>query len=323
MKLFSKLYKIISDFNYIGWWLFNSSNNGRIKLEKFVRFFRKKEFKDRENIYNYISNESINNINEDIGFKKLKIKNQEIIKALTKIKNFENTIDWEKFASFTAKQHLRIYNLDPDHLSALKDIIFSNEILNPSTKYLKEVPILQMAAIWYSPNSDIQKDSSQFFHIDGESTKQVRVLFPLKEITSDCGPMHVISAKDSKDILKKVNYLGKNSVSERISDDLFNDIKKHQLLGNFGDVFFIDTNRCYHYGSRPPSPSRIVKSRTLLSLTFGKYSNADMPFFKRNYSYNNSLENLVLDPLRHRSLYLWNKKRYFYDLDGKFRNISK
>ena len=323
MKFIKALYKIFNNFNYVGWWFFNSTNKDRIKLENLYRFFRKKEFMDRKNIYKYISNEQIDGIDEDVGFKKIVIKNEKIIQALINIKNFENTIDWEKYATFTAKQHLRIYHLNPDRLNEIKDIIFCKEILNPSIKYLNEIPILQMAAIWNSPNSHVQKDSSQFFHIDGESTRQVRVIIPLKEITSDCGPMHVISAKDSQNILKKINFSEKNSISDRIPDELFNGIKQNKLVGNFGDLFFLDTNRCYHYGSRPSSSSHIVKSRTLLSLTFGKYSNADMPFLYRNYGYNNSLENLVLDPLRYGCLYLWKNKRYHYDLEGRFRSISK
>jgi hypothetical protein len=322
VKIFFILHKIITNLNYVGWCFFNNSNNGRIKLEKFVRFFRKKEFKDRVNIYKYIVNEQIDDINEDIGFKKIVIKNEKITQALLKINKFETTIDWEKYAPFTAKKHLRIYHLNPDHLTELNDIIFSKEILYPSIKYLKEAPILQMAAIWHSPNLEIQKGSSQFFHIDGESTRQVRVLFPLKEIDSDSGPMHVIFAKDSQAILERLNNSGANSISDRVLDDQFNDVKKTQLVGNFGDCFLIDTNRCYHYGSRPSTSSQIVKSRTLLSLTFGRYSNADMPFFYRNYSYNNSLKNLVLDPLRHACLYLWKNKRYHYDKESMFRKSN-
>ena len=130
--------------------------------------------------------------------------------------------------------------------------------------------------------------------MDVEDIKQVRVLIPIEEIDNSSGPMHVLSAQDTDKVYddlklnKKISYR-----SDRISDEIMNryNVKQNTLTIKKNEIAFIDTCRCYHYGSRKSS-----KVRKVISLQFTSAFSIFTPIFNRNINppeFNERLSQLI------------------------------
>lgn len=210
-------------------------------------------------------------------------------KSLLEIKDRFNKMNWNK--ENYQKSFLMIEDMPFDH--NIKNIV---DILLPYiTSYIGSLPVLLSAGMWFSPNDEDHPGRSQSWHFDIEDFKQLKVLIPLEDITLDNGPLTVIDAKTSNQILKKLFLTKKiKTKSEKLSDEI---IKQHTkieipLIANEGDVIFCDTANCYHYGSRKSS-----KPRKLIALHFSSAFCQDLPFlfrkFNKSKTYNNRKDELI------------------------------
>jgi hypothetical protein len=220
--------------------------------------------------------------------------------------------------------------LNPDELPVLKRLILNDSLLSPVARYLGEVPVLQTAAFWHSTNTSFAQNSSQFFHIDGEGLEQVKIFIPLDNIDENQGPFTLIPAEASDLLVKKLLADGSiRTRSDRVDDEVVHAASDFIVLtGSLGDIFYVDTNHCYHFGSRPNGVNN--KPRLLLQLHFTRHTSADLPTFNRGYSVksDDELEDLILKPLRSGKLWLFFKGRYKYFpidrfLKGSPKRLSK
>ncbi|ELR98547.1 hypothetical protein [Gloeocapsa sp. PCC 73106] len=121
------------------------------------------------------------------------------------------------------------------------------------TKYMGILPILNSVNILYSPNHNIFEDSSQYFHLDPEGVKQVKIFIYLDEVTEDSGPFTLIPAIASKKIYPL--YQG-----GRLSDEFISEIVPKSeftpITGPAGTIILVDTSSCFHFGSRPGKKDR-------------------------------------------------------------------
>lgn len=240
-------------------------------------------------------------------------------KNLIKLQSKHRNIDWEKFKKVSNKSFLQDYPLNPFLDKDLYEIIFANEVLGRVIDYLGEVPILYKASFWNSPNKEIVNGTSQFFHIDGEGLQQVRVIFPLEELKTENGPFTCIDIKKTEEIQ---NRLFNNKIirtrSDRVSDIEIPEKIWNECTGNLGDMFMVDTNKCYHFGSRPKSNKK-VSPRVMLSLQFITHTCAEVPTFFRSQTYKSKkLEDLVIGQINSKKLWLWKKGRWKYYNDTDF-----
>ena len=88
--------------------------------------------------------------------------------------------------------------------SYILDLLMEKEIIGRVSNYLKQVPVLMSASIWYSPNKTFSKGRSQEYHLDSDDKKQVKLLIPFKEVTIETGPFTIISKKESDKIHKNL-----------------------------------------------------------------------------------------------------------------------
>ena len=161
--------------------------------------------------------------------------------------------------SFLLNHALDMFN--PDH-KPLLDLATDPELLAIIAEYLGDVPVLASIAIWFSPNDGDTIQRSQLFHIDGEDSRQIKCFLPIETVTSDSGPLTILSAEDSEEVyttLKRQKRITKRN--EKLEDEVIYDLipekRKVQVTGNPGTVAMVDTSRCYHYGSRPAKHSRL------------------------------------------------------------------
>lgn len=157
----------------------------------------------------------------------------------------------------------------------IRKLILNDNFFVPLVNYFEHVPVLNMMALWHSPNKEYEKGRSQDFHLDCEDTKQIKVFIALDKITLKSGPMNIIMANESERI---INYFNRNSLgyvnSKKISDsEIFKHINKSKvktLVADRGDILMVDTSRCYHYGSRPGTVPRNLLFLQFLSLSSNK-----------------------------------------------------
>ena len=182
------------------------------------------------------------------------------------------------------KKFLRQYELDitlPIN-SPLIDLVTSDSVLGAATRYLGQIPMVNIMLISYSPKNRPFEGSSQYYHLDGhhypldvDEPTQIKLVMLACDADEESGPFTALTREASKEaykalVGKKRSALDKNCPQwnaiiehgSRIDDDTMykycDRSNVNKLVGKRGDMMLVDTNRCYHYGSRPGSKDRWV-----------------------------------------------------------------
>jgi len=111
----------------------------------------------------------------------------------------------------------------------------------------------------YDPQPDGPWRSSQLWHIDYHATPTIYVIVAIREITDDDGPFYFIGATASKRAADALRY-GSEPNAYRLADATLEPlVGKDEIMhfcGPAGSVLFVDSSRCFHYGSRRPANPR-------------------------------------------------------------------
>ena len=143
------------------------------------------------------------------------------------------------------------------------DFITSSEILATVTNYLKTIPVLSKTrppgVRFMESNQNLDPNppgafaDSQLYHLDLHDTPLVYVIVLIGDVTSECGPWTFLPASASA---QAVDALGnqKRGRPYRVTDeDMYRVVDpKEAIVFAYpkGAVLFIDSSRCFHYGSR-------------------------------------------------------------------------
>jgi hypothetical protein len=150
-------------------------------------------------------------------------------------------------------------HLDLDDLAnaPIKRIALSPEVLAPIAKYFGGLPVLYGASVWFCRNAqDFDLVGSQLYHFDREDTRQIKIFIPIDDITEDSGPLTLVPAKESRALIENRRRSGGSiSLKQRFDDQEVARVtgvaKGVPMTGKSGDLIFLDTTNCLHYGSRP------------------------------------------------------------------------
>jgi hypothetical protein len=125
--------------------------------------------------------------------------------------------------------------------------------------YLGGLPILLRINLLHSENDALQEGSSQFFHIDPEDFRQVKLFLLVRDVDEETGPLHLVPACVSERIQLRTGY---RLARPRLSDDQVHaegdEASVVRCTGSAGTMIFADTSRCFHMGSRPGTKKRYV-----------------------------------------------------------------
>jgi hypothetical protein len=128
----------------------------------------------------------------------------------------------------------------------------SPDVLGTVARYLGSCPVLWNITALYSPpltSSKKEFEGSQLWHVDKEDISNLKLWLLCSEVTPSSGPTVVLPAKYSDQVAAKLG----SAASERIrNESYFEPFRSNimSLMGSKGDMFFTDTAKCYHYGSR-------------------------------------------------------------------------
>jgi hypothetical protein len=192
---------------------------------------------------------------------------------------------------------------------ALVDFATSSELVAITADYLGFVPALSktlptgvrivesgkhLDALSHLPPRD-----SQVFHIDPYDHPMVYVIVLVRDCTPAMGPFTFLPASVSARVSKELGYWSRGR-PYRLSDDEIYSVADPSERIEFtyprGTVLFIDTSRCFHYGSRDAAEPRFQNMYGLTSVCRSDFSETYMPSFDYDLRPDDSrLRRLVLD----------------------------
>ena len=265
------------------------TSNSIALFNLFMRLIHFKEHNVRKKI-NIIKNDL--KIENELGFKVInekKIFSEKQLESLIKLKKHFNNINWNEDQSINRKKNfLLMKKIEID--SDLQKVV--EGLLPIVSNYIGSLPVLHSANYWFSPNTNNEEGRSQSWHMDSEDSRQLKIFIPVEEICTNSGPINIMPADLSYTVYKKLykeKIIKKRNV--KISDNLIDQYLNEDNYSNpiklkIDEIAFLDTCRCYHYGSR-----KSKKSRKLISLHFTSAYSLYAPIFRRNLNYSNYTQN--------------------------------
>ena len=143
------------------------------------------------------------------------------------------------------------------------NFILSDEVLATVADYLGFAPVLSdlvppgvrfaesNAAM--DPKAGSPPRQSQLYHLDFHDMPLVYVIVLLRDVTIDSGPFTFFGEAASQKAAKATRY-GARTRPFRVSDEEMyaaaDKKDEHQFMYPRGTVLFIDSSRCFHFGSR-------------------------------------------------------------------------
>ena len=129
-----------------------------------------------------------------------------------------------------------------------------------AANYLGVLPVLQAVRIAYSPNDEAEGlISSQMFHMDPEGARQVKVFVAARDVGPENSPLTFVpEAISARALASHDEALLGRRVPDKV---MLRHAPKPTWVaheGPRGTMVFIDTSRCFHYGSRPAPKPRLL-----------------------------------------------------------------
>lgn len=138
------------------------------------------------------------------------------------------------------------------------------DIIAAVSRYLGVVPILQYANVLYSGHVDADLAKSQLYHCDSDDTTQLKIFVHCTDVTPENGPLTMMSAAGSERLRRHLGYRYRFRVPD-VDAAPFSTGDEHPMLGPAGTACFVDTSRCFHFGSRV---SRDATPRVIMMLQY-------------------------------------------------------
>jgi hypothetical protein len=186
------------------------------------------------------------------------------------------------------KHHLTTNLLAPDSLtlaSSYMRLALSSEVLGAVAAYLGVVPLLHTVDVWHSRPTSGQLRSSQLFHLDSADVTQLKLFVHCTEVGADSGPLTVLDATRSQQIIDTLDprFGGGRLADDQVAAILGGDSAGIALTGPPGTATFVDTSRCFHFGSRlplnaPPRTMVLIQYLTPYAPIYESDSVRDAPY---------------------------------------------
>tara|TARA_B100000579_G_C22714620_1_gene796288 strand:+ start:239 stop:1129 length:891 start_codon:yes stop_codon:yes gene_type:complete len=155
-----------------------------------------------------------------------------------------------------------------------------NQLTSVISNYLFHMPYRKKVCYMYSRNTETISNSSQYWHLDRTGPKTLKIFITLHQTNHSHGLLKFIDSKISKII--EVNYkYTKSGLLKRLSDEDIekvikdnNDFEIINFEGEKGNVLCLDTEKCFHFGSR-----KATNRRLLILIEYGSLLDYKLPRF--------------------------------------------
>lgn len=183
--------------------------------------------------------------------------------------------------------------------SAVVGFALRPDVLAMVSRYLGIVPLLSTIAVFHSDTTDGAPTSSQLYHCDGDDITQVKIFVYCTDVTPESGPLTVLDATRTWQLQERTGYQFRDRLSDAKVRKIIGDATGYPILGPSGTAAFVDTSRCFHFGSRvaPAAPPRLVtmiQYQTPYSFVIAADGEESLPFRRLSTPSLTPLQRLVL-----------------------------
>jgi len=183
--------------------------------------------------------------------------------------------------------------------SPVMRLALRDDVLAAVSTYLGMVPFLSTISVFHSDTVPGDPTSSQLHHCDGDDVTQVKIFVYCSDVDPPSGPLTVLDAAGSARVRKAVGYQFRQRLTDQQVAGVLGPGADRPILGPSGTAAFLDTSRCFHYGSRvaPDAPARLVtmiQYQTPYSFMLPRSERASLPFRRLVESSLPRLQRLVL-----------------------------
>jgi len=201
---------------------------------------------------------------------------------------------------------------DLEKYPAFLDFILSAEVLDAAARHLGTVPVLSRtrppgvrfmesnAAL--DPGTGGPFRESQLYHLDLHDSPLVYVLVLARDTPIEAGPWHFLPAGASARAVQALDYRKPGSAYRVTNERMHTAVPEDETVvfsGRRGDVLFIDSSTCFHYGSRNATIPRFQVMYALTSPCRTDFSLTWMPQIPFSCPPGASkLSRMVLEPWR-------------------------
>ena len=156
-----------------------------------------------------------------------------------------------------------------DRYASILDFASSPKVLEPLSRYAGFVPHLSgsqppgvrlmESSTKYDPQPQGPWRSSQLWHTDYHADPLIYVIVALRDIGPDDGPLNFLGREASDRVAAAIGYHSRG-VGHRVSDEVMaahvDPSEVRRFVVPAGTVLFLDSSRCFHFGSRNPANPR-------------------------------------------------------------------
>ena len=167
--------------------------------------------------------------------------------------------------------------------SAAVRFALRDDVLAAVSGYLRIIPFLTSIQVFHSDTVDGVPTSSQLYHCDGDDVTQIKVFVYCTDVDAASGPLTVLDAAATTQVQRSTRYWYRSRLTDEQVDAVVGAGHDHPILGPSGTAAFVDTSRCFHFGSRvaPGAPARLVtmiQYQTPYSFMVPSSAQATLPF---------------------------------------------
>lgn len=144
--------------------------------------------------------------------------------------------------------------------SAVVRFALRDDVLAAISRYLGVVPCLSTISVFFSDTVEGTPKSSQLHHCDGDDVTQVKIFVYCTDVDAASGPLTVLGAEPSARVRRATRYHYRQRLTDEQVAAVLGPDREQPILGGAGTAAFVDTSRCFHFGSRvaPGAPPRLV-----------------------------------------------------------------
>jgi len=251
----------------------NKELNKAIQLKNdFLLLKRESLYKSKNVILGDVQKEVVSNLCKQ-GFSSNRLseiyeKNEELIEYMkglcekTKGKSYKELVEEHNYSE-SKDYWVNLYHPQKGKLDPIKKFMSSPEVFTIAARYLGEIPQIAMLSLLYTPPTKEKYKNSMMWHLDNHHENIVRMFINPYDMTIENGATMIFPNKYQPvyDYYKRYPYF----TDEEAKKFGFNFNDKIDLIGDSGHIYFADSAKCFHCGSRSK------KDRFVAILTFVPY----------------------------------------------------
>jgi hypothetical protein len=167
--------------------------------------------------------------------------------------------------------------------SAILRFALRGDVLSSVSRYLGVVPLLTTISVFHSDTVAGAPTSSQLYHCDGDDVTQVKIFVYCTDVDVPSGPLTLLDAATTREVQRRTRYWYRNRLTDEQVRAAVGTPHEHVILGQTGTTVFVDTSRCFHFGSRvaqgaPPRLAAMIQYQTPYSFMLPAAAETAAPF---------------------------------------------